>query len=391
MRLWPPPQWAYDAVVMAVAVVHLAIVIDVRNQPLATLAALAVAALLFRRHAPLTVFLITLPPAAWVGEKVASMLALYSLAYRARRPGVTVGAVAALTLCFMFWSLHLPHWLTGTLEYFYGISDLRALLEVGVANEGAIRGHLYYLLLATVPAILGYLQRTRRDLADQLQEITEAREHEERLLTQQALAAERAQLAREMHDVVSHQVSLIAVQAGALQMQAKDREAKEAASTIRRLSVTTLEELRHMVRVLRASGVKTTELAPQPTIAQLAELVGNSGIEAELEVGALPELDPPLQRAVYRTVQEALTNVRKHAPGATAAVRIGAAGDIVEVEVRNTAARQPVVDLPSSQFGLMGLRQRAELLSGRLDYGPTGDGGWRLRLRVPVGVTSAAP
>lgn len=389
MRL-QPPQWAYDAAVMAVAATHLAIVIDVRNQPLATLAILAVAALLFRRHAPLTVFLITLPPAAWVGEKVASMLALYSLAYRARRPGVTIGAAAALALCFMFWSLHLPYWFIGTLEYFYGIRDLSALLGFGVSSQGAIRSHLYYLLLATVPAILGYLQRTRRDLAGQLQEITEAREHEERLLTQQALATERAQLAREMHDVVSHQVSLIAVQAGALRMQAKDREVKEAASTIRRLSVTTLEELRHMVRVLRASGVKTTELAPQPTIEQLAELVGNSGIEAELEIGALPGLDPPLQRAVYRTVQEALTNVRKHAPGATAAVRIGAVGDVVEVEVRNTAARQPVVDLPSSQFGLMGLRQRAELLSGRLDYGPTGDGGWRLRLRVPVDVTTAA-
>ncbi len=390
MRLWPPPQWVYDAAVMAVAVVHLVLVIDVRNQPVATLAAVAVAALLFRRHAPLTVFLVTLPPAAWVGEKVASILALYSLAYRARRPGVTVGAVALLTACFMFWSLHLPYWLSGTLTHFYGMNSLEELLQSGVTNPGAIRGHLYYLLVAAVPAILGHLQRTREDLASRLREITEAREHEQRLLTQQALAAERAQLAREMHDVVSHQVSLIAVQAGALQMQAKDREAKEAASTIRRLSVTTLEELRHMVRVLRASGVKTTELAPQPTIAQLEELVGNSGIEAELEIGALPELEPPLQRAVYRTVQEALTNVRKHAPGAVATVRIDAVGESVEVEVRNTAPQRPVVDLPSSQFGLMGLRQRAELLSGRLDYGPTGDGGWRLRLLIPVGVTTAA-
>lgn len=389
MRLWPPPQWTYDAVVMAVAVVHLAIVIDVGNQPLATFAIIAVAALLLRRQAPVLVFAVTLPPAAWVGEKVASMFALYNLAYRTRRPWLTVGAVLAFAACFVFYEADLPTWLVlDAYREGYGLDEL---LVTELTGELALRSQLYYLLLATVPAILGYLQRTRRDLADQLQEITEAREHEERLLTQQALAAERAQLAREMHDVVSHQVSLIAVQAGALQMQAKDREAKEAASTIRRLSVTTLEELRHMVRVLRASGVKTTELAPQPTIAQLAELVGNSGIEAELEVGALPELDPPLQRAVYRTVQEALTNVRKHAPGARAAVRIGAVGDGVEVEVCNTAARQPVVDLPSSQFGLMGLRQRAELLSGRLDYGPTGDGGWRLRLRVPVDVTTAAP
>ncbi|WP_156037299.1 sensor histidine kinase, partial [Glycomyces tenuis] len=259
----------------------------------------------------------------------------------------------------------LPYWIADELDYHYGSeTSVGTLFEYGFQNEGAIRGHLYYLLVAAVPAILGHLQRTRRDLADRLRDITEAREHEQRLLTQQALATERAQLAREMHDVVSHQVSLIAVQAGAWQMQTKDREAKEAASTIRRLSVTTLEELRHMVRVLRASGVKTTELAPQPTIGQLEALVGGSGIEAELEVGALPELEPPLQRAVYRTVQEALTNARKHAPGSAASVRIGADDDGVDVEVVNTAAQRPVVDLPSSQFGLMGLRQRAELLGG---------------------------
>ncbi|WP_026924920.1 sensor histidine kinase [Glycomyces arizonensis] len=383
MRLPALPQWTYDAAVLVFATAHLLQVLRIDNQPAATFAILGVAALAFRHRFPLTVFAVTIPAAAMVNEKLATLFALYAVAYRYRSPLLPGAAVLLTTCCFV----NADQELQANLMNGYGDPILLGLDSFQVE---ALRQVLYYLLMASVSMMLGYLQRTRHELSRRLEEITEAREHEQRLLTQQVLAAERAQLAREMHDVVSHQVSLIAVQAGALRMQTKDREAKEAASTIRRLSVTTLEELRHMVRVLRASGVKATELAPQPTIAQLETLVGDSGIDASLEIGELPELEPPLQRAVYRTVQEALTNVRKHAPGATASVRVDTDGDRVEVEVSNTAARRPVVDLPSSQYGLMGLRQRAELLGGRLDYSPSDDGGWWLRLRVPLAVTSGA-
>lgn len=382
------PQWVFDAAVMAVATAHLLIVIDMRNQPVATLAIVAVAALLFRRQAPLLVVLITLPPALWVGEKVASMFAVYALARHGRRRWVTVGAVLLLTGCFMFWNADLPFWIQSP-EYQVSY-PIEHLLDDHFLTTWGLRNKLYYLFVAAVPAILGYAQQSRADLSARLREITEAREQEQWLLTQQALAAERAQLAREMHDVVSHQVSLIAVQAGALQMQTRDPHTKASASTIRRLSVKTLEELRHMVKVLRASGVKATELTPQPTIAQLEELVGGSAIEAELSTGPLPELEPPAQRAIYRTVQEALTNIRKHAPGARASVRVEVEGDRVEVEVVNGPAERPVLDLPSSQYGLMSLRQRAELLGGSLDYGSAADGGWKLRLSLPLMVTSAA-
>ena len=102
--------------------------------------------------------------------------------------------------------------------------------------------------------LLGRLVQARRDLAHRLSEIEEAREHERLLRSQAVLARERAQLAREMHDVVSHQVSLIAVQTGALQVAATDPDFEEGARTIRSLSVDTLDELRHMVTLLRASG-----------------------------------------------------------------------------------------------------------------------------------------
>ncbi|MER7101562.1 histidine kinase, partial [Streptomyces humidus] len=204
------------------------------------------------------------------------------------------------------------------------------------------------------------------------------------LYAQTVLARERAQLAREMHDVVSHQVSLIAVQAGALQVAAKDPDARDAARTIRTLSVNTLDELRHMVTLLRASGGRETELTPQPTLADLQQLIANSGIETTLSGGLPPGISTTAQRTVYRTVQEALTNVRKHAPGARAEVRLWHDARHFGVTVTNTAPTRPSVALPSARHGLIGLRERAELLDGTLTAEPTPQGGYTTELRAPT-------
>lgn len=380
-RWWPlrrVPQWAFDLFVLAVAAVHLSLVLHLENQPAATFAIAGVAALLFRRRFPFLVLLVTLPAAAMVGEKVASMFAVYCVASR-RRTGAGVAAAALLAACFMFWN-------SGVLYAFqHPTSEWTPMdaLYWSFWGELPLRNQLYYAVLASVPASIGYIQRARQSLADRLAEIEEAREHEQLLLTQQALSAERAQLAREMHDVVSHQVSLIAVQAGALQVKAQDEESKSIAGTIRKLSVTTLEELRHMVQVLRASGVRATELTPQPTLDQLDALVAGSGVEAELHVERIVGLDPAGQRAIYRTVQEALTNARKHAPGAPVQVSVVNRGEGANVSVENTAGSRPVLELPSSRHGLLGLRQRAELLGGRFEAGPTPEGGWAVRMWVP--------
>jgi signal transduction histidine kinase len=242
----------------------------------------------------------------------------------------------------------------------------------------------YSLATAAAPVLFGQLVQSQRDLARRLVEVEDAKEHERALHAQAVLAHERAQLAREMHDVVSHQVSLIAVQAGALQVAAKDAETKEAARTIRSLCVTTLDELRTMVTLLRASGGRATELTPQPTLADLHKLVASSGTQAHL-TGELPAtVGTPAQRTLYRTVQEALTNVRKHAPGATATVELWQDGEDVGVTVTNTPPTRPVLPLPGSQQGLVGLRERAEILHGSLEAGPTLEGGYRVRLRIPL-------
>lgn len=377
------PQWAWDAGVMAAAIVHLAFVIDLSNQPVATFACIGVLALVLRRRWPFLVFLVTLPAAFLVFEKVASMIALYTLTRQSRRPWLPLTAIAMLAFCFILHGTQVYHLFFGPWRETPFSRAWDMLPQYLTPYESSLRLVLYYMAMAAVPAILGYSQRARHVMASRLAEIEEAREHEQLLLTQQALAAERAQLAREMHDVVSHQVSLIAVQAGALQVRSTDEESRTIAATIRRLSVTTLEELRHMVQVLRVSGIRATELTPQPTLDQLDALVAGSGIEAELEVERIVGLDPACQRAVYRTVQEGLTNARKHAPGAAVSIAVVNSGDGAAVSVVNAPGSRPVLELPGSRHGLLGLRQRAELLGGRFEAGPTAEGGWIVRVWVP--------
>ncbi|MFT7765873.1 sensor histidine kinase [Clavibacter tessellarius] len=234
------------------------------------------------------------------------------------------------------------------------------------------------------PALLGAFLRERRTARAQLVELRAAQSLGQRQAAEVALSRERAVLAREMHDVVSHQVSLIAVQAGAMQVGAADERSREAARTIRGLSTVTLEELRGMVEVLRAAGGERRELAPQPTLEDVPALVAASGIRVETAIDLPGDLSAAAQRAVYRTVQEGLTNARKHATGA--AVRISGrldAGHVV-LEVDAGAPTLPLLDLPSGRHGLTGLRERAQLLGGTLTAETRADGSHLLRLRFPL-------
>ncbi|MFI9649133.1 sensor histidine kinase [Streptomyces sp. NPDC052040] len=328
------------------------------------LAAVACAALALRRRFPLLVFLLTLPATLIQDTLVAPIAALFTLSVRSRdRRLLAVCATLSAAATAVPWPPGQSAWLGRT----WTLVDF-----------------VYTLATAAAPVLLGQLVLARHDLSQRLTEIEEAREHERALHAQAVLARERAQLAREMHDVVSHQVSLIAVQAGALQVAARDPEAREAARSIRSLSVGTLDELRTMVTLLRASGGSATELTPQPTLADLHRLVESSGIEAELTGELPPTVGTPAQRALYRTVQEALTNVRKHAPGARASVELWHEGPDVGVTVTNTAPSRPPLPLPSAHQGLVGLKERADILHGTFDSGPAEDGGYRVRIRIPA-------
>jgi signal transduction histidine kinase len=349
---------AIDAGLIALATVDVVLHVVPDRSVVETVAGVVavLALLLRRRHCYLALFF-TLPAVTVSPVAVPSLIALYTVARHARDRRVVALCATAVAVA----------------------DAIPSPLSYG----DVVITVIYSTLLGAAPAFLGQLVQARADLSARLREIVEARERSQELSAQTVLARERAQLAREMHDVVSHQVSLIAVQAAALQVTANPQDAA-AARTIHELSVKTLDELRHMINLLRASTSRTTPLAPQPTLTDLCALVTDSGIDATLH-GELPDgLDTAAQRAVYRTVQEGLTNVRKHAPGARVAVELWQDSNLMGVTVANGPPTRQALSLPSAQHGLIGLRERAELLHGTLKTERVGDGGFRIRLSLPV-------
>ncbi|WP_052432752.1 sensor histidine kinase [Streptacidiphilus carbonis] len=344
-----------------------------------TASIVAAASLLFWRRYPRLVLLVILPGLYAGTAVVAAMAALYSVA-RTRRPHweVYLGAGLVGLGLFVPWPLH------------------QFVVETFSDHTQDL---IYAVMLAAGPAALGLLARTREALSDRVAELATLRDQERELHAETVLARERARIAREMHDVVSHQAGLIAVQAGALQVTAHDPEVRATAGTLRGLAVATLEELRSMILVLRAAGAGPTELAPQPRLSDLARLVADSEVDAELRlpVPAPPALPEPVERAAYRTVQEALTNVRKHAPGAFTEVELscvapGGDGQAAERLLVSVVNGPPALvrdgtdlsDLPRGGHGLIGLRERATLLGGTFSCGGTSDGGFAVRLSLPI-------
>ena len=329
---------------------------------------IAAAALLLRNRFPRSVLLITLPGLYGGTAMVAAMVALYGVA-RTRPAGRQTWIATGLVGLGLF----LP----------WPLSEF-----VKETTSDHIQDLIHAVMLAGGPAALGLLLQTRESLNARIAELATLRDHERELHAQTVLARERARIAREMHDVVSHQAGLIAVQAGALQVTAQDPEVRQTAKMLRGLAVATLEELRTMILVLRAAGAGPTELVPQPRLTDLPRLVAESEVDAVLHLfvpddAALPE---PVERAAYRTVQEALTNVRKHAPGAWTEVSVLLDGDRLLVAVENgpPPAEPGSLNLPGGGHGIVGLRERATLLGGSLRAAPLADGGFGVRLRVPV-------
>ncbi|WP_017587593.1 sensor histidine kinase [Nocardiopsis ganjiahuensis] len=228
----------------------------------------------------------------------------------------------------------------------------------------------------------------RRQLFESLRERAVHAETEAQLRAEHAQHQVRESIAREIHDVLGHRLSLLSVHAGALEYRpdAPAEEVARSAKVIRESAHQALQDLREVIGVLRAP---VGEL-PQPTMADLAQLVeeaGDAGADVELaeeHTGPVPERTG---RTAYRIVQEALTNARKHAPGARTSVRIsGSAGRGLTVEVDNGPAARPLETASGGAGdgqGLVGLTERVSLASGRLEYGPDGDGGWRLSAWLP--------
>lgn len=250
------------------------------------------------------------------------------------------------------------------------------------------------LLRTAVGPLLALYFTARHEMLQALRDRAERAERERYLLAEQARAEERARLAGEMHDVVTHRVSLMVLQAGALGITAADPATREAAEELRAAGVQALDELRDLVGILRTAP----EGDQEPAAAGLADLIAESraaGTSAELIERGDPGLaSPVVRRTAYRIVREALTNVRKHAPGADVVVEVSYDESQVRLSVRNTAATAPPaagLAATGSGLGLASLRQRIELVHGTLRAGGTADGGFCLEAAMPSYVPTAEP
>src|SRR5215467_2440967 len=266
-------------------------------------------------------------------------------------------------------------------------------LEYAIHPQGNNSLAVYYLTGTLGPAVVvawGMFRRSRRQAQRERARRAEA---EEQLRSEQIRYAERARIAREMHDVLAHRISLLSLHAGALEFRpdAPPEEIARAVAVIRASAHQALEDLRTVIGVLRDGPDGQAPQPPQPTLAELPGLLEESRaagmhILAEVDLPDLAAVPDAIGRHALRIVQEALTNARKHATSAPVELRLdGAPGDGLAIEVRNPspvlATGEPKI--PGAGTGLLGLAERAALSGGRLEYGPDEHGHFRLRAWLP--------
>ncbi|WUI04305.1 histidine kinase [Spirillospora sp. NBC_00431] len=423
-RLLPPGRsrdLTADAVVVS-AGVALSLGADagsiLRSQGGATLALLMIPALalVFRRRAPMTVAWITAAFAAlvWVVEQAAPGTLLRVDADHSISPPVwwppTAPLAAYAAMAFPrdgarpVWIRALP--VAALLVPVGGMGEVlpgSAMREFSSQETDSVEALVFRSVGAVVcAALIGMYVAARRRVVQGLVERAERAERERHLLAERARAEERARLAAEMHDVVAHRVTLMVLQAGALRVRAPDGPTREAAEELRGTGCQALEELRDVIGLLRrdqsaAPAEPAADSGAPPDLPELSVLVAESaavGVPVELaEHGDPPSASPAVGRTAYRVVQEALTNARKHAPGAAVHVDVRYRTDGVRLTVRNTAAsREPDAELAASGsgMGLAGLRERVELIGGTFTAGPHQDG-FRVEATLPAYVPVAKP
>ncbi|MFE7379481.1 sensor histidine kinase [Streptomyces zhihengii] len=255
-----------------------------------------------------------------------------------------------------------------------------------------------YLVSAAAGVVLvllmvgwGMLVRARRQLVAALRERAHRAETEAGLRAEQAQRLAREAIAREMHDVLAHRLTLLSVHAGALEFRpdAPPAEVARAAGVIRDSAHEALQDLREIIGVLRAPGDGDGPDRPQPTLVTLDALVAESrqaGMTVAFDSAVADPAAVPAAtgRTAYRIAQEGLTNARKHAPDTEVTVAVtGGPGEGLSVEVVNPAPTGRVGKVPGSGQGLIGLTERATLAGGRLEHGVTRDGGFRVAAWLP--------
>ncbi|MFD8913053.1 sensor histidine kinase [Streptomyces sp. NPDC059575] len=251
------------------------------------------------------------------------------------------------------------------------------------------------LFLSALLLLAVTVRHTRRQARREVTAQRTATAHER---SRRTLLEERSTIARELHDVVAHHMSVVAIQAEAApyRVQNPPPELEKAFATIRENAVAALTELRRVLGVVRAEDYEAPD-APQPTLADLDTLLANvrdTGLEVGTTVtGAVRELPQGVELSAYRIVQEALSNTLRHAPGATARVEIAYVLGGLGVRVVNGPPPAPSLIKPSpgAGHGITGMRERVTMLNGEMTDGPTDDGGYEVTVFLPVPVPVPTP
>ncbi len=245
------------------------------------------------------------------------------------------------------------------------------------AFESSLASLLFTVVFVSAVTATGMYVGARRDLEATLRERADRAEREQGMRVAQAQTTERARIAREMHDVLAHRLSLVAMHAGALSYRRglSETEVAEAADVIRSSAHRALADLREILGVMRTTEADGSPDRPQPTLVDLPWLVQETiaaGTQVRLDnrIGDLARAPDTIGRSAYRMIQESLTNARKHAPDTTVDVVLsGCRGGELLLEVRNPIrVGAGVSATPGSGLGLVGLTERAELIGGRLEH-----------------------
>ena len=318
---------------------------------------------------PMPVLAVVLAVAAVVGLgyhgwwPFAVVVALYTVAAHCRRRRAIVAGAAALLV------------MAAPIIYLVDWSPL------GWNDIALVVGRFAPLVAAW---LLGDNMGTRRAYLQAVEERAAQLEREQEANARRAAAEEQARIAREVHDVVAHNLSVIIVQATAADevFSSDPEDAHRAVRTIGSTARRALDELRHVL------GGGESGLAPQPTLASLdglLEQVRAAGLEVDLEVvGEQRQLPPALELSAYRIVQEALTNTLRHADADRATVRLRFDPDAVTVEICDNGSARPSGNGANGR-GLIGMRERVTTFGGQLEAGPSNEGGFRVSARLPHG------
>ncbi|GAA1524142.1 sensor histidine kinase [Streptomyces albidochromogenes] len=303
------------------------------------------------------------PLSPWTGSGIAAQAGvLFMLALRVR-PRIAVEALTISLLAGLACATLLPP------GHFTGVGRALGMLTAAVVVGASLRGR----------------QVARTELVVQEEMTAEER-------ARRTLLEERNRIARELHDVVAHHMSVISIQAQVAPhlVENPSEELRKNLAGIRENAVGALTELRRVLGVLRSEDAVSQEVrhAPQPTLDQLDEMVGNvrgAGLTVTTRTTGEPRpLPPGVELSAFRIVQEALSNVMRHAPGADARVEIGHHAAGLTVRVTNTAPDGPAVPSQGAGHGLLGMRERTAMLGGEFANGPMPDGGYEVLASLPL-------